>query len=116
MAEDWAGVAEAIKSRLAELGMTQLDLATRSQVSPATIGELVTNRNPRRRQHRTLQALSEAMDWPAGYLSAVLRGEDPTALAEDDDPVLVELLAMREEMRRMQERLDALERGQAQRP
>jgi transcriptional regulator with XRE-family HTH domain len=111
VSEDWAGIAEAIKTRLTDLRMTQLDLASRSKVSPATIGELVTNRNPRRRQHRTLEALSEALDWPAGYLDAVLRGEDPATLADDDDPVLAELVAMREEMRRMSERLDALERS-----
>jgi transcriptional regulator with XRE-family HTH domain len=113
VSEDWASVAEAIKERLTDLRMTQLDLASRSAVSPATIGELVTNRNPRRRQRRTLQALSEALDWPIGYLDAVLRGEDPPVVAEDVDPVLAELIAMREEMRRMRERLDALDHGES---
>ena len=113
MSEDWAGVAEAIKARLTELRMTQLDLASRSKVSPATIGELVTNRNPRRRQHRTLQALSEALDWPAGYLDAALHGTDPEAADDDADPVLAELVALREELQRMNERLEALERGES---
>jgi transcriptional regulator with XRE-family HTH domain len=112
VSEDWASVAEAIKARLTDLRMTQLDLASRSSVSPATIGELVTNRNPRRRQRRTLQALSEALDWPTGYLDAVLQGEAPPVTTEDVDPVLAELIAMREEMRHVRERLDALERGE----
>jgi transcriptional regulator with XRE-family HTH domain len=106
----WGAVAAAIKERLDERRLTQHQLSSRSGVSPATIGELVTNRSPgRKRQPRTLQALSEALGWPAGHLDAVLRGTDPKNL-ERDDPVLSELVGIRDELRRITERLDHLER------
>jgi transcriptional regulator with XRE-family HTH domain len=74
MAEDWTAVGDAITRRLGELRMTQLDLAAQSKVSPATIREIQYNRMPRRRHPRTLEALSEALQWEAGHLSAVLGG------------------------------------------
>jgi transcriptional regulator with XRE-family HTH domain len=111
--EDWAAVAGAITARMRELRLTQLDLAGRARVSPATIRELQNNRASRRRYPRTLAALSEALDWPADHLQNVLLGlqderEEKEPAAED--PVLLELRAIREELRRISDRLDALER------
>jgi transcriptional regulator with XRE-family HTH domain len=111
--EDWAAVAGAITARMRELRMTQLDLAARAHVSPATIRELQNNRASRRRYPRTLAALSEALDWPAVRLQNVLLGvqdEPGEEKAAPDDPVLLELRAMREDLRMISDRLDALER------
>ena len=75
MAEDWRAVADAINTRMTELPLNQRDLADRSGVSVATIRELQYPNTPRRRSARTLGALSEALEWPEGYLRAVLHGE-----------------------------------------
>jgi transcriptional regulator with XRE-family HTH domain len=94
--------------------MTQQDLASRSGVSPATIREIQHNARPRRRYGRTLAALSEALNWPADYLDAVLAGRDPAPKAAptaDGDLVLEELRNIRDELRGIRQRLDALEAG-----
>lgn len=89
MADDWSAVGKAIAARLDELGMTQLDLAAKSKVSPATIRELQYNKLPRRRHPRTLEAISTALEWPADYLSEVVTGGKPKPHDdESDDPVL----------------------------
>src|SRR5437762_125972 len=43
MARDWGAVAEAMKSRLAELDMTQAELIQRSRLAPMTIRDLPVN-------------------------------------------------------------------------
>ena len=109
---DWAAVASAINARIATLRMTQLDLAAKSGVSPATIREIQHNNQPRRRYGRTLAALSEALDWPADYLDAVLAGRSPTvepAAPAAGDPVLEQLRAIREELHEIKQRLGDLE-------
>lgn len=81
MAKDWEAVAAAIRARLEELDMTQAELAHRAGVAPETVRELRNNLQPRRRQPRTLAAVSEALNWPPEYLTSVLRG------AQLDSPV-----------------------------
>ena len=66
MARDWAAVADAMKSRLADLDMTQADLVQRSRLAPMTIRELLYNSAQRRRSDQTLAALSQALGWPPG--------------------------------------------------
>ena len=63
MPRDWAAVADAMKSRLADLDMTQADLVQRSPRAPMTIRELLYNSAQRRRSDQTLAALSRP---PAG--------------------------------------------------
>ena len=110
--QDWDGVAAAINARMAALRITQQDLAAKSDVSPATIRELQHNHRPRRRYGRTLSALSEALDWPAGHLDDVLNGRDSGAPpAVEQDEVLVELRGIRGELEAIRSRLDALEDG-----
>ncbi|SDQ77746.1 helix-turn-helix domain-containing protein [Actinopolyspora saharensis] len=114
MEDDWAAVAEAISNRLRELGLTQLEVAARSKVSPATIRELQYNKMPRRRNPRTLEALSEALDWPSDYLGKVLTGTAAQPYAEEaNDPVLRKLDDVLEQLQELRSRVDAVERRQA---
>lgn len=114
MAEDWAAVASAISSRLEELGMTQLDAAAKSRVSPATIRELQYNKMPRRRSPRTLESLSEALDWPRDYLGNVLTGNIPRPFDDEaNDEVLRKLDDVLEQLHELRTRVDAVERRQA---
>ncbi|MFN2497178.1 MAG: helix-turn-helix domain-containing protein [Pseudonocardiaceae bacterium] len=111
MADDWVGVGKAIAARLDELGMTQLDLAAKSRVSPATIRELQYNKLPRRRHPRTLEAISTALDWPAGYLSDVLTGAQAQPHEdEQNDPVLGALNEIHHELHEIRARLADVER------
>ncbi|TDD03114.1 XRE family transcriptional regulator [Saccharopolyspora terrae] len=113
MADDWAAVAKAISARLEELGMTQLDAAAKSKVAPATIRELQYNKVPRRRNPRTLEALSEALDWPADYLSNVLAGTSAEPHADEaNDPVLQKLDDVLEQLHELRTRVEAVERRQ----
>ena len=98
MAENWAAVAAALRERLDERGMTMTDLAARSGVSLTTVRELVHVLNTRRRQPRTLSALSTA-------LGTVLRGRTVPAPPAND------LAAVRRELRDLRRRVEALERS-----
>lgn len=108
MARDWAAVAEAIKSRLGELDMTQAELIQRSRLAPMTIRELLYNTAQRRRSGQTLAAVSEALGWPPGYLRDVADGRDPGD-PDAADPVLAELAALKDAVAAISARLDAIE-------
>ncbi len=118
MAEDWQAVGEAINARMAELPMSQRDLADRSAVSIATIREIQRGSTARRRSARTLGALSEALGWPEGYLRAVLTGRVPPAgsAAEKSDGqldlVLSRLDQIHGEVRRLAEAVERLADGE----
>lgn len=112
MAKDWDSVARAIRQRMADLDMTQTELSQRAGVALMTVRELQQNLKPRRRNPRTLAAMSEALGWPSGHLAAVLAGESPED-PDAGDPVLDELDAMKEQITEITRRLDAIERQQA---
>jgi transcriptional regulator with XRE-family HTH domain len=108
--EDWDAVALAIQDRLAQTRMTQMDVASRAQVSITTLRELQHNLSPRRRRPQTLAAVSEALGWPGGYLDQVLRGERPEPHADEvTDPVLDALNDVEAELRDLRERVAKLE-------
>lgn len=115
MRDAWDAVAESVNARMAETRMTQMELASRSGVSLATIREIQHNHKPRRRHPRTLAAISQALDWPPDQLERVLRGEiSHTGEARGpltEDPVMAELRAIHKELRHVSDRLDALERS-----
>lgn len=111
MSEDWDAVGKAISDRLAELQMTQLELAAASGVSPATIREIQYNKLARRRSPRTLEALSQALSWPAIYLRQVLSGEVARPHAdESSDRLLREFAIIHDELRALRDRVLELER------
>ncbi|MEU7961299.1 helix-turn-helix domain-containing protein [Micromonospora humida] len=111
--EDWQAVASAINSRMAELPMTQQELAERSKVSVATLRELQYATATRKRSARTLAAISHALDWPDDYLRAVLTGTTPPSgsgaagPADSSSLVLARLDQLHAEVRRL---ADAVER------
>jgi len=67
--------------------MTQADLAARAGVALMTVRELQNNLQPRRRNPRTLAAVSEALGWPGDQLARILEGQ-PATDVDQDDPVL----------------------------
>lgn len=81
MDQDWDAVAKAISDRIAELGIRQRDLADRANVGLSTVQELVNNWKPRKRNPKTLAAISEALGWPPGKIQAVADGR-PDELSE----------------------------------
>ncbi|MBN9100521.1 MAG: XRE family transcriptional regulator [Pseudonocardia sp.] len=109
MAKDWDAVAAAIRARLVEIDMTQADLAARAGVALMTVRELQHNLQPRRRNPRTLAAVSEALGWPGDQLARILEGQ-PAVDVDKDDPVLAELDAVKEDLTAIYRRLDAIER------
>ncbi|GLW90290.1 XRE family transcriptional regulator [Actinokineospora globicatena] len=74
---NWNAVARTISARARELELSQLALAERSQVASATIRELQYNTVQRRRNTRTLEALSVALELHPGHLFAILTGRTP---------------------------------------
>jgi transcriptional regulator with XRE-family HTH domain len=109
--EGWDCVADAIRNRMAETRMTQMDVASRARLSLTTIRELQHNLNPRRRRPQTLVAVSEALGWPSDYLDQVLRGDRPEP--HDDevrDPVLHALDRLGREIRELRDRVEEIER------
>lgn len=112
MSEDWSAVARAISNRMAELDLTQRELIERSRVSKGVVSQLVRNVSPQpRRSPRTLEALSIALDWHPGHLSALLAHREPPqvgelALRADDVPA--RLAAIERHLRDITSRLDEL--------
>jgi hypothetical protein len=112
--EDWDAVAAAINARMRELRMTQMEVAAKSSVSIATIRELQHNTAPRRRNPRTLAAISTALRWPSDHLERVGRGD---ATGEDVGPapsaefvqVMAHLDAIQDQLHSMSQRVDHLE-------
>lgn len=110
-AQDWDAVAGAISARLTETRMTQMDVASRAQVSLTTLRELQHNLNPRRRRPQTLAAVSEALGWPGDYLEQILRGHRPSRPDyERADPILAAIDVLEQEVRQLRGRVEQIER------
>lgn len=77
--EMWEKLAEAVKARRNELGLTQADIGRLGGPSPAIMGAIENNRatqlSPRLRR-----GLDEALQWEAGSVSRVLAGGQATAI------------------------------------
>lgn len=113
MTEDWAAVSRAIIARMDELDLTQRELIDRSRVSKAIVGELQNNSVQRKRSDRTLEALSEALQWHPNHLKAVLNGHplprpnDPVVTSEKDIPG--RLTVIENELRLINDRLERID-------
>jgi transcriptional regulator with XRE-family HTH domain len=108
--DNWAAVAEAIRTRLVELSMTQKDLVARSGVSESTIRQLQNNYGPRRRNRHTLVDVSKGLRWPADYLARVLDETMPGAESAASESWQAEVAALRERIDDLTSRVDTLER------
>lgn len=109
--EDWDAVARTISDRLTETRMTQMDVASRAQVSLTTLRELQHNLNPRRRRPQTLAAISEALGWPADHLEQILRGGQPSQLADEaNDLILRAIDDLTAAVQELRDRVEDLER------
>jgi transcriptional regulator with XRE-family HTH domain len=109
VADDWTAVARAINQRVDDLGMSQRELAERSQVSQAIIREIQQNRIQRRRNAKTLEALSVALDWHPEHLAAVLDGREPLAPHDSpSDEVPARLTAIERHLRSITRQLAAM--------
>jgi transcriptional regulator with XRE-family HTH domain len=115
VARDWQAVADAINTRLAELEMTQQELATRSGVSVSTLRQLQRGVE-KRRGERTLADVSEALRLAPGHLAAVADGRAslPVAGEPEDEQALGELPKLRHAVEELSERLEAVERRLAE--
>ncbi|MGH3711105.1 MAG: XRE family transcriptional regulator [Pseudonocardiaceae bacterium] len=112
MTEDWAAVARAIDARLAELNWRQRELAERAQVSVAIVRELHRNTTQRRRNARTLEALSLTLGWHPEHLDTLLRGCTPPDRAQPEtspvDPVIARLTSIDRRLAAIERRLEEL--------
>ncbi len=80
MKQDWAAVAATIEEHLARVGLDQRGLAERAGVALSIVRELRRNTVQRRRNVRTLEALSVALGLDSRHLSAVAAGHPPPTL------------------------------------
>src|SRR5271165_2219360 len=111
MERDWEAVARLIDARMRELDLTQTELAVRAGVAPETVRELRTNLRSRRRNPRTLAAISEALGWPPERLRDVLTGNAVQgSSAWERDGVEVEVARLRQVVDDLAERLNVVER------
>ncbi|SEQ63088.1 hypothetical protein SAMN05216188_10492 [Lentzea xinjiangensis] len=112
VAEDWSAVAEAINARAAELALKQKEIAERSGVSHAIVREMQQGRIERRRNPRTLEALSIALDWHPQHLTAVLQGKTPpeadSAVTAAEDPLVPLLQTIIRELRGLRAQVGTL--------
>jgi transcriptional regulator with XRE-family HTH domain len=111
VSDDWAAVSRAVVDRQRELGMSQRQLSERADVAKATLQEIRRNTVQRDRSERTLEAISEALGWHRGHLTAVLRGYpppkpgDPVVISDKDVPS--RLTVIEHELRQLNERVES---------
>ena len=111
MAKDWDAVARAIDARMRELDLKQTELAVRADVAPETVRELRNNLKPRRRNPRTLAAISEALGWEPDHLARMLGGDAAQHPGTDARaPTSAELASLRQAVDELSDRLETVER------
>jgi transcriptional regulator with XRE-family HTH domain len=112
--EDWAALSREVNRRAAALGLRQKDIADRSGVSLAIIREIQQDKTHRRRNPRTLEALSVALQWHPQHLGAVLAGIKPPDAGPDltppADPVAAALENVVREIRGLRAQIGTLTR------
>jgi transcriptional regulator with XRE-family HTH domain len=106
---DWDAVAQAIRSQMGRLSITQLELAAKAGVSLATVQELARG-VPRKRYGRTLTAVSSALGWPPDRIEQI--ASRAAVLPDTPQTAPGEINALREELARINRRLDELEADQ----
>ena len=83
----WQDVADALNTRMLQIGLTQRALSERSRVSLTTLRELAH----RQRSARTLAAISEALGWQPDHLRDVVGHHRPAlVIARGQQQTVVE--------------------------
>lgn len=113
--KDWKAVAEAMNTRMEELGLSQKELSERSKVSTATL-RLMQQGAEAARSATTLAAVSTALGWSPDHLAAVAAGQQAPARDTDDLRELVaslrrELTTLGDEVAALRSRIEAVELG-----
>lgn len=106
VSENWPLIGLAIRRRMAELELSQSELIHRAHVSKRTAYEILHCAEYRRRNVRTLQALSVALEWHPDHLQAVLAGATPPRVDSkptEDQPA--RLAAIEITLRRVEQRV-----------
>ncbi|MFS8103709.1 helix-turn-helix domain-containing protein [Lentzea alba] len=106
MAKDWQAVADAINTRMEQLGFSQKELSQRSKVSPATL-RLMQQGADASRSATTLAAVSTALGWQADQLENVAAGRP---LSDGDESVSLrdEVEALRSDVAKLRTGLEDL--------
>jgi transcriptional regulator with XRE-family HTH domain len=105
MAKDWRAVADAINTRMEQLGLSQKELSERSKVSTATL-RLMQQGADASRSATTLAAVSTALGWKADHLEDVAAGR-PVSGGDARD-VHEEVQALRDEVAELRSGLESL--------
>jgi hypothetical protein len=82
MTDDWARLAEYVVTRRAELGITQIQVAQRGQMSLDRVQSIEAVRRQGGYRANTLAALERALQWEYGSIKAILAGGEPTPFHE----------------------------------
>lgn len=76
--EEWAEAGRVLRARLAELGFTRKELASRADVDVNTIREMLSGMQ-RHRSPDMLARVSNALGWPPDRLAKLLRSQPQQA-------------------------------------
>ncbi|WP_394615280.1 helix-turn-helix domain-containing protein [Lentzea sp. JNUCC 0626] len=116
MAKDWQAVADAMNTRMEQLGLSQKELSERSKVSPATL-RLMQQGAAASRSATTLAAVSTALGWKADHLEDVAAGrpggggEAPRDLHEEVQALRDEVAELRTGLEGLSAKVDRLTKG-----
>lgn len=88
---DWGHLAEAIRLRMAELGLTYRTIGEAGGPSSTTVGDLLKG-NPDGANYAplTIRKLEDVLKWERGAVADVLAGRDPRPIVSTDYRVEVE--------------------------
>ena len=83
----WEKLAETVRARRAELGLTQVQVAEAGAISVELLRNIETQRRiPGRLNPRKARGLEEALEWESGSIDAVLAGGVAMPAAPKPDP------------------------------
>lgn len=93
----WRRLAGAVRARRDELGLKQVELATKAGISEPTV-RVIEGARRRSYQKATLRALSQALGWTPDSADRILEGQDPEPSGEDVPSASEEMARLREEL------------------
>ncbi len=85
----WARVAEQVKARREDLGLTQRELAAAVGTTDRYISAIERAERDTYQQ-KTLRAIARALGWQSGSIDLILAGGDPVPAAEPAESLSIE--------------------------